>query len=515
MSAGIRVRSSARVPDLPKPHVVIPVTNWAHNLHPKKPHKKRAAAQGKSFLPKCSSRVSATAFLLIPLVSSQLNCHRTSVPQFGVKLNILFIVVDDLSVSLGCYGNKIVKTPNIDRLAHKGIVFRNAYCQYSLCNPSRTSFLSGRRPETTGVWHNMTSPRTYLKDVVFLPEYFRQAGYFTAGIGKIVHDGFENEVTWDVSENLRQFRTGFDHWDELSDETIGIPWLAVKDPDELEPDGRIALRVVEILNQNKDKLFFVGVGFRKPHRPYIAPKRYFDLYGASGTVAPPNAWSDERKVAWLRNQDIKHYYACVSFIDAQIGILVDALQRLDLMKKTIIVLLGDNGFHLGEHGGLWRKQTLWEEALHVPLIIAAPDQKRGAESSRLVELVDLYPSLAELCRLRVPDGMEGTSLLPLLQDPNRAWKKAVFSVQEKNGVLGVSVRSANYHYIQWGFNTSHLFDLRVDQSEESDLSDDLSYGAVKAQMRALLQGWWKGALPEGDTREGYRFPTQTRSATLR
>jgi uncharacterized sulfatase len=459
---------------------------------------KPATAERTSFFFQHTGRVLTAAFLVALLVSSQLNYNQAAATRLtGQKFNILFIVVDDLNISLGCYGNPAVKTPNIDRLAQGATLFQHAYCQYPLCNPSRTSFLSGRRPESTGVWNNITPPRTNLKEAVFLPEYFRQAGYYSAVIGKVAHEDFESDLNLDLAEDVGQFYSGADHKEDLGDEPLGIPWLATNEADDQEPDGKIARRAVEVLEQNKNKLFFLGVGFKRPHRPYVAPKKYFDLYNASGTDEPPPGWSDERKIAWVREHDVKHYYACVSFIDAQVGILMEALQRLDLMKKTIIVLLGDNGFHLGEHGGLWRKQTLWEEALHIPLIIAAPGQPAGRVSQQLVELVDLYPSLAQLCSLPVPEGMEGTSLLPLLKDPDRSWKKAAFSMNARRGLFGVSVRTTDYHYIQYEFGEpSQLFDLRVDPHEERDVAGDFAYGGVVAEMKAILQGWWKGAVPE-------------------
>lgn len=459
---------------------------------------KPATAERTSFFFKHTGRVLTAAFLVVLLVSSQLTYNQASASQLsGQKFNILFIVVDDLNVSLGCYGNPTVKTPNIDRLAQGATLFQHAYCQYPLCNPSRTSFLSGRRPESTGVWNNITPPRTHLKDAVFLPEYFRQAGYYSAVIGKVAHEDFESDLNIDLAEDVGQFYAGVDHTEDLGDDPVGIPWVATDETDDQEPDGRIARRAVEVLEQHHNQPFFLGVGFKRPHRPYIAPKKYFDLYNASGTDKPSASWSGERQAAFVREQDVKHYYACVSFIDAQVGILLDTLQRLDLMKKTIVVLFGDNGFHLGEHGGLWRKQTLWEEALHIPLIVAVPGQPAGRVSQRLVELVDLYPTLAQICSLPVPEGMEGTSLLPLLKDPDRSWKKAAFSMNARRGLFGVSVRTPDYHYIQWEFGEpSQLFDLRVDPQEENNVADDFAYGGVVAQMKAILQGWWKGAVPE-------------------
>jgi iduronate 2-sulfatase len=444
-------------------------------------------------------RVVAASSLVALLLSSQLNGNRAAATQLaGQRFNVLFIVVDDLNLSLGCYGNRTVKTPNIDRLAQSGTRFRHAYCQYPLCNPSRTSFLSGRRPESTGVWNNVTPPRTYLKDMIFLPEYFKQAGYYSAVIGKVAHEDFESDLKIDLAEDVAQFYGGRDHKEDLADDPVGIPWAALDEADDQEPDGRIARRAVEVLEQNKDKPFFIGVGFKRPHRPYIAPKKYFDIYQAADRAEPPAEWSDERKTAWVREHDVKHYYACVSYVDAQVGIIMDALRRLDLAQKTIIVLFGDNGFHLGEHGGLWRKQTLWEEALRIPLIIAAPNQAGGQVCERLVELVDLFPSLAQMCGLPVPDDMEGTSLLPLLKRPGRAWKRAAFSMQEKRGAqFGVSVRTRDFHYIQWGFGEpAQLFDLRVDPREENNVADDFAYGGVVVEMRTILQGWWKSALPE-------------------
>jgi uncharacterized sulfatase len=444
------------------------------------------------------------------------------------KLNVLFIAVDDLNNNLGCYGHPVVQSPHIDRLAARGVRFDRAYCQYPLCNPSRTSLLSGRRPDTTGVLNNGTPPRTHLKDVVFLPEYFRQHGYFTARVGKIPHGAFADAVQWDVSENARGGGGGGRAAQARAQKQpaqpggIRLQWRATDNPDEGEPDGRTARRIVQLLEQHKDKPFFLAAGFHKPHLPFVAPKKYFDLYPPE-KIALPKEPADIRKnvpaVAFTRTpsddtltdaekrQIIAAYYACVSFLDAQVGVLLEALDRLKLWDNTVVVFFGDHGFHLGEHGGLWRKMSLFEESARVPLIIAAPGKRTGVASPRLAELVDLYPTLAELCGLKKPEGLEGTSLAPLLVDPTRAWKKAAFSVVSRGrDTLGRSVRTERYRYTEWGdAQSAELYDHRADPREWTNLAADSKHAATVAEMKRLLKEGWRGAVAAAPAGAGNPF----------
>lgn len=438
------------------------------------------------------------------------------------RLNVLFIAVDDLNNSLGAYGHPVVKTPSIDRLASRGVRFDRAYCQYPLCNPSRTSLLSGRRPETTRIFSNDTPPRTHLKDIVFLPEYFRRHGYFTARVGKIAHGPFENAVAWDISESAsgraeaqtqNQQRPNQQRRDRERNTPGGLPvqWRATNNNDGQEPDGRTARRIVQLLQQNKDKPFFIAAGFHKPHLPWVAPKKYFDRYPPEkiklpeeppehAQKTPPMARTrnpaDDRMSDGQKRQAIAAYYACTSFMDAQVGLLLEAMDRLKLWDNTVVVFFGDHGFHLGEHGGLWRKMSLFEESARVPLIIAAPRIRTGVASPRFAEFVDLYPTLTDLAGLPAPRGMEGISLAPLLENPNRPWKKAAFTVVSRGKVFGRSVRTERYRYTEWGDEKiAELYDHQTDPHEHKNLVDDPAHAKALAEMRQLLKDGWRAALP--------------------
>ncbi len=444
-------------------------------------------------------------------------------PQEQRKWNVLFIAVDDLNNDLGCYGDPIARTPNIDRLAARGVRFDRAYCQYPLCNPTRTSLLSGRRPDTTRILDNNSPPRTYLKDVVFLPEHFRAQGYFTARVGKIAHGKFEDAVKWDVSENARpgpaasavrrRDRRLGGQQGRAADGTLNLEWQPTDNKDDDEPDGNTARRIAQLLEQNKDRTFFIAAGFHKPHLPWVAPKKYFDMFPPEKmplpqvppddtkdipSIALPNSF--RRDVGMTDDQKRKAkaaYYACVSFMDAQVGVVLDALDRLKLVEKTIVVFWGDHGFHLGEHYGLWRKMSLFEESARVPLIVAVPWKQGGAASPRLVEFVDIYPTLTELCGLPVPDGLEGASFVSLLSEPNRPWKKAAFTVVARGrGILGRTVRTERYRYTEWGGEKySELYDHRTDPHEYTNLAGDPIFTKTLAELRSLLKAGWRAALP--------------------
>lgn len=418
------------------------------------------------------------------------------------KVNVLFIGVDDLNTNLGCYGHPVVKTPNIDRLAARGVRFERAYCQYPLCNPSRTSLLSGRRPDTTRVYLDGVPARTHLEGVDLLPEYFHRFGYFTGQVGKI-----GGAARYDVSVKGKHV--------EKEGGPLKLEWRATSNKDEDEPDGYAARQVVRLLEQNKGKPFFIAAGFGKPHLPFVAPQKYFDLYPPDKIVLPqepadvrknvPAIAFDRHKGDTILTQRQKQeataaYYSCISFMDAQLGLLLDALDRLDLWDSTVVVLWSDHGFHLGEHGGLWRKAKLFEECARVPFIVAAPGKQQGAVSPRLVELVDLYPTLTQLCGLPLPKGLEGTSVVPLLEDPKQPWKKAAF-IQVAHGrqhdVMGRSVRTERYRYTEWdeGKQGLELYDHVNDPHEFVNLANDARHADTVAQMRQLLRDGWQKAAP--------------------
>jgi len=433
------------------------------------------------------------------------------------KLNVLFIAVDDLNNRLGCYGDPLVKTPNIDRLAARGVRFDRAYCNYPLCNPSRTSLLSGRRPDTTRILDNMTPPRTHLGEVAFLPEHFRHHGYFTARVGKIAHGRFEDAVRWDVSESSRPGqRYSAPPPVEKDGGAVKLRWHATANDDANEPDGRTARRIVELMDQGGGKPWFLGAGFHKPHLPWIAPKKYFDLYPPERIVLPPTPAddradippialtrtpSDDQMSALDKKTAIAAYHAATSFMDAQVGVLLDSLDRRQLWDRTIVLLFGDHGWHLDDHGGLWRKMTVFEESARAPLIVVAPGKKPGV-SPRLVEFVDLYPTLAGLCGLPLPEGLEGASFAPLLDDPRQPWKKAAFTVvQRREATLGRSLRTERYRYTEWGSeNVAELYDHQADAREWRNLAADPQHAATVAEMRRLLRAGWRGALPPSTSR---------------
>lgn len=442
-----------------------------------------------------------------------------SLAQGGPRRNVLFIAVDDLNTRLACYGDPVVKTPNIDRLAARGVRFERAYCQYPLCNPSRTSLLSGRRPDTTKILDNRTPPRTALGDVVFLPEYFKKHGYFTGRVGKIAHGAYEDALTWDVSESVAgrplaqraQKKAAQKAAGAEAEGGIKLSWTKTNNADSEEPDGRTALRIVELMEQNKDRPFFLGAGFHKPHLPWIAPKKYFDMYPPDKIQLPATPGNDRDDIPPIaltrtagdelltdadRRQAIAAYHACTSFTDAQIGVLFAAMDRLKLWDNTVVMLFGDHGWHLNEHHGLWRKMTVFEESAHAPLIVAAPGAKAGAACPRFVEFVDMYPTLAELCRLPAPAGVEGLSFAPLLQDPQRSWKKAAFTVVKHQQVIGRSVRTERYRYTEWGSEkVAELYDHEVDRFEYTNLAGAPKGSRALEDMKKLLHDGPRAALP--------------------
>ena len=447
------------------------------------------------------------------------------------RRNVVFIVADDMNTALGCYGDRTVRSPHIDGLARRGVLFHNAYCQYPLCQPSRTSFLSGRRPQTTRVWTLQTPTRQYLKDTVFLPEYFRQQGYYTAHVGKVYHTGdhAEDPGSWD--EEFREFgktppaSTILRAGKEGGPKGHTFEWDVLKSKDDETPDGFVARKSVELMEKavRERKPFFLGVGFRRPHAPYAAPQKYFDLYPPEALPLPAGGAEefarllpvainhhppDRPLTAAIVREHLAAYYACNSFIDAQVGLVLGAVDRLRLWQNTVVVFLGDNGYHLGDHGGLWHKSTLFEQAAHIPLIVYAPGREGlGKSSARLVELVDLYPTLTELCGLSPPDGLEGSSLASLLDDPGRPWKRAAFTTMGRGKdrteaatdiqFLGHSMRTERWRYTEWdmGKQGVELYDHSTDPREFVNLAGRREQANVERELRELLHRGWKAALP--------------------
>jgi len=428
-------------------------------------------------------------------------------------LNVLLIIADDLAPRVGSYGWP-VRTPNIDRLATQGVSFDRAYAQFPWCGPSRASFLTGMRPNTTRVMDLATPFRAALPDIETLPQYFRANGYFSGRVGKIFHQGVPNDIgtggpddtrSWDAVVNPRgRDRDAEDG--KLKVLTPGIPYgsaMAYLDDggaDTEQTDGKVATAAIEMIRAQKDRPFFIGVGFYRPHVPEVAPKRYFDLYPLERINATPQSKADLARLlpaskAWTpdnfgmsvdeQRQMIRAYYAATSFMDAQVGRVLDALDEMGLADDTIVVFASDHGFMLGEHGQ-WMKNILWEESDRVPLILRVPGTKNGGKRSpRTVELLDLYPTLTELAGLPHYTRNEGTSLSPLLRNPSyRGWTKPALS--QARG--GRSVRTERWRYTEWeaGKLGRELYDHRIDPLEQHNLADDPRQAATVAKLRAML-----------------------------
>lgn len=472
-------------------------------------------------------------------------------------LNVLFIAVDDLKPMLGCYGQQQILSPNIDRLASQGTVFLNAQCQQAVCAPSRASLLTGLRPDTTKVWDLKTRIRDHLPDVVTLPQHFKQQGYESVGTGKIFDPrSADGQKKMDVVSWSRPYI----HPDSPADETYGyrdpafvekilaakanakskkeLAWDAMLSkvgkiptdiadvPDNAYYDGAMADLSVELIQELSaaGEPFFLAVGFKKPHLPFNAPQKYWDLYDrsqlelASNVEMPTGSPAFHFQPGWeLRNysmvpkkgrldedfrRELVHgYYACVSYIDAQIGKLLDALSAAGVTENTVIVLWGDHGWHLGDHS-IWCKHTNFEQATRSPLIIVSPQVgRKNNKTNSPVEFVDVYPTLCELAGLPVPAGLHGASLTPLMNDPAASVKSTAVSQYPrhvKDGeVMGYSHRDERYRYIEWlkmdyrGGETTgpivarELYDYEKDPTETKNLVDDPAYADVLSRMEQL------------------------------
>jgi len=440
-------------------------------------------------------------------------------PAIAERLNVLFITIDDLRPEIGSYGKDVMKTPNIDRLAAKGIKFNRAYCQYPVCNPSRASVLTGKRPYELGILSNKIALREKWPDIVTLPQLFRRNGYFTAGLGKLLHVGldengkqtlFRDDLSYDyffraLGRNPKIGNKGEGR--KLGDGSIPwAQWLAAEGGDEAQPDGMLAAEAVRVLEEHYDKPLFIGVGFHKPHDPFIAPKEYFREYPLEEVklakdpadrtpllkYSLPSSYNHFRSFTEQDQREFKRaYHACTTFVDAQVGKLLDALDRLKLWDKTIVVLLGDHGYHLGEHGW-WNKVTVFELCARAPLIIWVPGLKSmGQETDSVVEFVDLYPTLIDFCGLKPPHKLSGKSLRPVLENPSKPWENAGYTqVTRGPKMMGYSVGTGRWRYIQWGVNGEggfELYDHSKDEVEYYNLADRPEYRKVRRQMAELLK----------------------------
>ncbi|MFH5802620.1 sulfatase [Alienimonas sp. DA493] len=443
--------------------------------------------------------------------------------------NVLFIAVDDMRVELGCYGSPVVQSPNLDALAERSLLFERAYCQQALCNPSRASLLTGMRIDSLGFTDLPTHFRQRRPDVVTLPQLFKHHGYAAHGIGKIFHnfrqDDWEGDaVSWSRPQVLHYGSHGNDRAQvdgPVPADSLAIPRAERREvPDDAYWDGQIADLAVERLNELKDEPFFLAVGFWKPHLPFNAPAKYWDRYDpaaidlpanpAPPAGVPPLALHDSREL--LRDfpdgltddevRTLRHgYYAAISYVDAQIGKVLDELDRLGLREETIVVFWSDHGFHTGEHA-LWCKTSNFELDARVPLMISVPgSESAGQRTGALVELLDLYPTLADLAGLEPPSTVEGVSLRPLLGDPGATVHDVAFTQNPRptyrSGTtppeaMGYSVRSEDFRYTEWrDFDSgetlaAELYDHRRDPLETTNRVDDPALAATVARLRGRL-----------------------------
>jgi uncharacterized sulfatase len=438
------------------------------------------------------------------------------------RLNVLFIAVDDLNTDLGCYGHPFVQSPHIDRLAARGTRFDRAYCQFPLCSPSRSSMLTGLRPDTTRVFDLRYHFRTHLPDIVTLPQLFKNHGWFVARIGKLYHygnpgqigtSGLDDPQSWDQVVNPR----GRDKDDEelVTNYTpkrglgSSLSFMAAAGDDEEETDGLVVDEAIHLLRRHRHEPFFIAAGLYRPHCPYVAPAEYFDRYPIEQVRMPQEPADDlddvpeaallsTRPRPWFgaSRQEAREakraYYATVTFVDAQVGRLLDALDELGLTDRTVVVFWSDHGYLLGEHG-LWMKQSLFEESARIPLIVAAPGQRtQGVKCGRTVEAVDIYPTLAELAGLEPPANLAGRSLRPLLDDPQAPWDKPAFTQVWRGRFSGYSVRTERWRYNEWddGRRGVELYDHDRDPHEYHNLAHDPAYAEVVRELRALIRAHW-------------------------
>jgi iduronate 2-sulfatase len=453
--------------------------------------------------------------------------------------NVLLIMADDLNDDMSAFGHPIVETPNIDRLARRGVTFTRAYSQFALCNPSRASLLTGLRPDTIKVYDLTTHFREAVPDVVTLPQAFKQAGYYTARVGKIYHygnpgqigtSGLDDPASWDHVVNPAGVDVAEGKLVSFAgpSRALGssLSYYASPASDEEHTDGIVATEAIALMEANRHRPFFIAAGFYKPHCPYIAPQKYFDMYPDLDRIpvtdfselavrASPTA---SRGIVWdvpleEQREAIRAYYATISFMDAQVGRLLDALDRLGLAGNTIVVFLSDHGYHLGDHGGLWMKQSLFERSTRTPMIIAgAGVGAANQRSARIVELLDLYPTLADMAGIDTPQAVEGRSLRPLLDDPRAEWDHAAFSQslrtiapalrtgEQRQGrgggrggratppLAGYSIRTERWRYIEWddGRAGQELFDEFNDPGEVQNLAAEPAYASVLAELKAQL-----------------------------
>lgn len=472
-------------------------------------------------------------------------------PARAQQRNVLFIISDDLNNFLGCYGDPQAKTPNIDRLAARGVMFDRAYCSFPLCGPSRNSILTGLYPNSTGIHQNSQIFRQTIPTQLSMPQAFRLSGYFAGRIGKLYHynvpnsigtNGHDDPGSWELELNPG----GVDRMLEqpkiftLTPGQFGgtLSWYASPAPDTQHTDALSAADAEWVLDRcakRRDRPFFLAVGFFRPHTPYVAPQPYFSMYRESQMRVVSGVKEDQQDIPApglgsykreqdqltddLRRQALQAYYASISFMDAQVGRVVDALDRNGLADNTVIVFTSDHGYHTGEHG-LWQKMSLFEESSRVPLLVVAPGiSKRGVIAKSPVSQVDLFPTLAELCGVRAPDNLQGQSLVPMLRDPTSVGRGWALTQVTRGGAarpagatepakgkkkqaadrrfFGYSLRTDRWRYTEWdgGKEGRELYDHAKDNREITNLADRPEHAETVRQLSEQLSIAIKQTLP--------------------
>lgn len=447
----------------------------------------------------------------------------------GAK-NVLVFFVDDLRPELGCYGVESIKSPSIDKLASEGVLFERAYCQMAICAPSRISIMTGQYTNTTGIFDLFTPVRRAIPDAMTMPRYFHEKNYVTASFGKVFHHRNDDQAYWTelpersaekyadpktlkaMKQSMQAARKKGLSEPELAAASKGPDIEIAEVDDEAYLDGVVAKQAIESLRKNKDKPFFMCVGFSKPHLPFAAPKRYWDLYERDQFTVPERKipegtpsravtkWGELRGYGGIpadgplsdeKTKELIHgYAACVSFADAQVGKVMAELDRLGLRDDTIVVLWGDHGYKLGEYG-LWCKHTNLELDARVPFMISAPGFAKGKKTAALVEMIDLFPTLAKLTGGEVPESCEGKSLEPVLTNPDSAFRQFAFS-QYPRGAMGYSMRTDRWRYTEW-FDTKsqkivdrELYDHETTQTPDRNLANDPQYKDLVASLSTKL-----------------------------
>lgn len=466
----------------------------------------------------------------------------TTKPQ--APMNVLFIATDDMRTDIQAYGNTVAKTPNLDKLAKEGVLFERAYCQYPLCGPSRASLLTGRRPTTSGLYGNREWYGASFPDWKSLPMYFREHGYATLRTGKIFHGGIDDTDAWVEGGEVRQHNSPINTdapsavseqqyygnlWRSPAKLTAGANpdvrsdrWEAVEGEAARElSDTRVADKAIAYLRQSKKdkKPFFIACGFSKPHTPFVAPKEFFDLYSIDdvelpvnfsslpavpvgfpqGSIRPRNADFFVNRTATVQEakEYIRAYLACISYVDWNVGRVLEELEKQGLREHTIIVFWSDHGYQLGERGKWSKAGSLWEQGTRVPFLIYDPRAKgNGIASPRTVELLDIYPTLAAACGLPVPEGVEGASLLPLLENPEATWERPAYTVWNENskGITGVVVRTERWRYAEFFGNGAGTFltDAVNDPHELVNQVANPQYKDVVAHLSKLAKEYVQG-----------------------